>query len=504
VRDSRHFVVATPIDAVEFNDCYRNYTGSAGYLVCNNIYNRVVLNEWYNPVAFPDLATHWEILDGAARYRFHLNQAARWHDGTPVTSHDVAYTHGEAIAKGYEAGRFLSSVARVAEVNRHTVDYWLSEPNAGFLTQLGNFIFTHVLPAHLYEGTDWATNPHNLKPIGSGPFRFVEWAPGERIELEAVKDHWGARPEIDRITIRVVPDRDECVAMVCRGEADCVPQDTLTYDRLDLVRGSEAVVRLDRKPGPGMALLDFNHAKAPWDDQRVRRAVAAAVDRSKFGPLADPGVAEPWDHYWIKSVPWAFNAEAKAPGHDPVLANRLLDEAGLARSPDGTRMTTTVFFMQMFYSHRVLAREVCAALARVGIAAQAVGLSSVEWKSVIGGADADFDLFIVGGGMSPDPEVTANKYTSGGGPANLGRHRNRVVDQLYQAGRTTLSKAERGEIYRRLQDVWAHDVEWVPLFWYGTYYPYSKRFFGWSDQLDHSVPWWHWGRVRPVEPSFYD
>src|SRR5690625_7706560 len=77
------FVIATPHDAVEFNDVYRNTTGSAGYLACNNIYNRVVLNEWNEINAFPDLATHWECLDGARRWRFHLNQAARWHDGTP-------------------------------------------------------------------------------------------------------------------------------------------------------------------------------------------------------------------------------------------------------------------------------------------------------------------------------------------------------------------------------------------------------------------------------------
>ncbi|MDR1512671.1 MAG: ABC transporter substrate-binding protein [Propionibacteriaceae bacterium] len=502
--DTRHFVVATPIDAVEFNDCFRNYTGSAGYLVCNNIYNRVVLNEWYNPTVFPDLATHWETLDGATRFRFHLNQAARWHDGAPVTSHDVAHSHGEAIAQGYEAGRFLGSVAEIREVNRHTVDYVLKEPNAGFLTQLGNFIFTHILPAHLYEGTDWATNPHNLDPVGSGPFRFVDWIPGDRIELEAVRDHWGPRPEIDRITIRIVPDRDECVAMVCRGEAHCVPQDTLTFDRLSLIEGAEDTVWLDRKPGPGMALLDFNHAKAPWNDVRARRAVGAAVDRSRFGLLADPGAAEPWDHYWIGTVDWAFNPDAKAPAHDVDLATRLLDEVGLVEDAGGVRLRTKVSFMEMFHAHRILAREVCAALKEVGIEAEPTGLSSVDWKNTFGDPDSDFDLFIVGGGMSPDPEVTANKYTSKGGPANLGRHHNQAVDRLYQAGRTTVPRAQRGAIYRELQATWARDVEWVPLFWYGTYYPMSRRFFGWSDQLDFSVPWWHWGRIRPVEPDFYD
>ncbi|WP_243640094.1 ABC transporter substrate-binding protein, partial [Micromonospora sp. MW-13] len=135
------FVVATPHDAVEFNDVYRNVTGSAGYLACNNIYNRVVLNEWYEINPFPDLATHWEQLDGSRRWRFHLNQAARWQDGTPLTAHDVVYTHLHAMKMGYQGAMFLKDVETIVAVDDHTVDYHLHTANAGFLVLLGNFIF---------------------------------------------------------------------------------------------------------------------------------------------------------------------------------------------------------------------------------------------------------------------------------------------------------------------------------------------------------------------------
>ena len=258
------FVVATPHDAVHFNDVHRNYTATAGYLVCNNIYNRMVLTEWYNfSGSYPDLATPWEMLDGARRWRFHLNQAARWQDGVPLTAHDVVYTHLHAKKMGYTGAMFLTDVADIVAVNDHTVDYHLTGPNSGFLVQLGNFIFSHVLPRHLYEGTDWDTNPYNLKPVGSGPFRLVEWAKGEHIILEKVENHWGAQPEIDRLIFKIQPDRDECVKMVVRGEADFFPQDTLTYDRLHLVEGADNVEVMRRK-GPGMALLDFNHGSPLW------------------------------------------------------------------------------------------------------------------------------------------------------------------------------------------------------------------------------------------------
>ncbi|GAA4921554.1 peptide/nickel transport system substrate-binding protein [Stackebrandtia albiflava] len=489
------FVVATPHDAVEFNDVYRNTTGSAGYLACNNIYNRVVLNEWYDINPHADLATHWECLDGARRWRFHLNQAARWQDGTPLTAHDVAYTHRHAKEMGYTGGMFLGDVEEIVEVDRYTVDYRLSAPNSGFLLMLGNFIFAHILPAHLYEGTDWSTNPHNLKPVGSGPFRLVDWVPGDRVVMEAVKDHWGPRPQIDRLILKIVPDRDECVRMVARGEAHIVTQDTLTRDRLSLMDDAVDAEVLTRR-GPGMALLDFNQSRPLWQDARVRRAVAHAIDRSAIEELGDPGVSQAWPHYLLASTEWAFNPDAKAPGHDLARAEELLDEAGLRRDGDGTRAALRLYYMDTFHGHLPLARIVSESLGRLGFDVTFEGLSSVDWARRVR-TDGDFDLIVVGGAMAPDPEITRTKYSSGG-RNNMAGHRNPDVDAAYAAARAATGLAERGEHYKRLQEIWARDTEWVPLFWYGTYYPRSTRFFGWADQLGYSIPWWHWGRIRPV------
>ncbi|MDA4894101.1 ABC transporter substrate-binding protein [Streptomyces sp. MS2A] len=489
------FIVATPHDALEFNDVYRNTTGSAGYLACNNIYNRVVLNEWYEINPFPDLATHWECLDGARRWRFHLNKAARWQDGTPLTAHDVVYTHSHAKEMGYTGAMFLQDVDHIEEVDRHTVDYHLSRPNSGFLVLLGNFIFAHILPAHLYEGTDWSTNPHNLKPVGSGPFRLVDWTPGEHVIMEAVPDHWGPQPAIDRLILKIVPDRDECVRMVARGEAHIVPQDTLTRDRLHLVpEDSEAEIMT--RQGPGMALLDFNHRQERWKDERARRAIAHAVDRSEIDRLGDPGVSQAWDHYLLGSSEWAFNPEAKAPAHDIEAAERLLDEAGLTKDANGSRGDIRLYYMDMFFGHKPLAEIVARQLEAVGFAVTYDGLSSPDWASIVrrGG---EFDLIIVGGSMAPDPEITATKYSSAG-RNNMAGHANADVDAAYEAAREATTLAERGAHYRRLQEVWARDTEWVPLFWYGMYYPRSKHFFGWADQIGFSIPWWHWGRMRRI------
>ena len=487
------FVIATPHDAVEFNDVYRNTTGSAGYLACNNIYNRVVLNEWYESRPFPDLATHWECLDGARRWRFHLNQAARWQDGVPLTAHDVAYTHLHAKKMGYTGAMFMADVAHIEAVNDHTVDYHLRTPNSGFLVLLGNFIFAHVLPRHLYEGTDWATNPHNLEPVGSGPFRLAEWVPGEHVIMEAVKDHWGPQPEVDRLIVKIVPDRDECVRMVARGDAHIVTQDTLTRDRMWLMDNASDAEVLAR-PGPGMALLDFNHSDPLWQNEATRRAIAHAVDRSEIEQIADPGVSQAWDHYLLGSTTWAFNPEAKAPAHDLARARELLSEAGV-----GTDRRLRLFYMDMFHGHKPLAQIVGRQLERLGFDVVVDGLSAQDWAKTVR-EERDFDLIVQGGSMSPDPEITRTKYTTEG-KNNVSGHQNSDVDEAYEAARRAIAQDERGHHYKRLQSIWARDTQWVPLFWYGTYYPRSTKFFGWADQLGYSIPWWHWGRIRPVEPG---
>lgn len=228
-----------PAPAVEFNEVYRNFVGSAGYFVANNIYSRLVVFDTGSPAAYPDLAEHWEMAPDARTLRFQLNRHARWHDGEPVTAEDVAYTHLTALAHGYHAASFLHDVQDIEVLGPHELRYVLRRPNAGFLAQLGNLVFAHILPKHLYEGTDWATNPYNQQPVGSGPFRFVEHVPGERVVLEAWDGYWGPRPQIDRVILDIEPDLDEAVRKVADGRAHYMVQDVLTFPRLHLAEGAQ-------------------------------------------------------------------------------------------------------------------------------------------------------------------------------------------------------------------------------------------------------------------------
>src|SRR5690606_2710672 len=139
-------------DAESFNEVWRNFTGAGGYFAANNIYSRlVVLDVFDTGEIHPDLAQSWDILEDGGRYVFHLNPAARWHDGVPVTAHDVVYTYSEVLKHGYHGLSWLQDIDTITAIGDHTVDCRLKSPNAAFLAQLGSFVFTHIIAKHLYE-----------------------------------------------------------------------------------------------------------------------------------------------------------------------------------------------------------------------------------------------------------------------------------------------------------------------------------------------------------------
>lgn len=489
-----HLVVALPFDAQAFNEVWRNFTGAGGYFAANNIYSRlVVLDVFESGEISPDLAASWDILDDGGRYIFHLNRAATWHDGVPVTAHDVAYTYGEVLAHGYHGLSWLQDIREIRALDDHTVECVLKSPNAAFLAQLGAFVFTHILPKHLYEGTDWATNPHNLNPVGSGPFKFAEWVPGERIELVANESYWGEGPYIERITYRIVPDREEGFALLERGEVHFCVQD-VPCQEIDVWKAKPGVDVMFH-PGNAIAFMAFNWTRPLWQDHRVREAFARAIDRAPIGAGVCPLARTP-RHYYLEQVGWAFNPDASAPGYDPAEAEHLLDAAGWARGADGVRLRVGLAYRSLYAHYGVAARIMAEQLARIGVVATVESVDPVGWKARFQDA-ADFDLILDSGDIGPDPQLMASFLTSDG-PRNSMRYHNAAVDRAFREGRATIDRTARGEHYRALQATLAADIARVPFMQHGEHLPFRSEFTGWSwsDGVRGTVPFWYHGKVR--------
>jgi len=491
-----HLVVGIQFDAQAFNDAWKYYTGHGGYFVSNNIYSRlVVLDVFERGDIQPDLAERWETPDNGQTWLFHLNRAARWHDGVPVTAHDVAYTYTTVLEHGYSGITFLQDVVSARAIDDHTVEIRLESPNAAFLAQLGQFVLTHIVPKHLYEGTDWNENPHNLNPIGSGPFKFSEWVKGKRIELVANTEYWREGPYVERITYRVIPDVEDAIAAVEAGEVHFVTRDVpcSRITEVQQIPGADVIVL----PGHSMGFVAFNWSKPEFQDRRVREAIARVIDRAPIAASICPVATTPV-HYYLEAVDWAFNAEATAPEYDPVAAERLLDEAGYTRGDDGVRMRLRIGYRLIYPHYGVSARMIAEQLAQIGIEAEVEGADPVMWKEKYQDA-GDFELLIEAGDIGPDPQIMSS-YLSTNSPRNVMRYSNPIVDEAFQLGRATVDLDERAGHYRQLQSALAEDIARVPFLQHGEHLPYRPEFTGWSwsDGVRGTVPFWYHGKVRKV------
>jgi peptide/nickel transport system substrate-binding protein len=489
-------VVAIPFDAESFNEVWRNYTGAGGYFAANNIYSRlVVLDVFDRGDIHPDLADSWESPDNGGTWIFHLNKDAKWHDGVPVTAEDVAYTYAEVLRNGYHGLSWLQDIQTVRAVDARTVECRLKSPNAAFLAQLGAFVFTHILPKHLYEGTDWATNPYNLNPVGSGPFKFAEWVKGERIELIANTDYFREGPYLERITYVITPSQEEGFRKIESGEAHFFVQD-VPCDRVEEFRAKPGVGVMFH-PGNSIAFVSFNWRKPVFQDHRVREAIARAIDRQPIADGVCPLAGTP-AHYYLERVDWAFNPDAKAEDYDPVEAERLLDEAGLKRGSDGVRLRVGLAYRSL-YSHYGVAGEIIAdQLRQVGIEATVEAVDPVGWKERFQ-EQGDFDLLLDSGDIGPDPQLMSS-FLASDGPRNTMRYRNDAVDNAFRDGRASVDRAVRGQHYRDLQTALAADIARVPFMQHGEHLPYRVEFTGWSwsDGVRGTVPFWYHGKVRKV------
>ncbi|MDQ3396822.1 MAG: ABC transporter substrate-binding protein, partial [Deinococcota bacterium] len=276
------------------------------------------------------LATSWEFVD-PTRLRFTLREGVTFHDGTPFNAEAVKFTWDRAFNSD-PPGRWKSlagPVEGIEIVDEYTVDLVALQPY-GPLLLTATMPYTGIVSPAAVEryGEDFGRNP-----VGTGPFKFVEWRTNDRITLEANEDYWRGRPELDRVIFRTVPEEGARMLSLRTGEADMVllpsPSElsALEADPNFIVEGA---------PGVGIFYLAFNLDRPIVSDVRVRHAIAHAIDRELIveaileggGVLATSVIGEPVfghkDMGLLERYPY-----------DPERAIELLQEAGYTLGGDG-------------------------------------------------------------------------------------------------------------------------------------------------------------------------
>ena len=407
----------------------------------------------------PRLATSWSGGADGRTVTFKLRRGVKWHDGRDFSSADVAFSALEVWRKLQNLGRVVFKDLEAVETpDAETAIFRFSRPTPFQLIRNALPALTSVLPRHVYEGTDINANPANARPIGTGPFRFVEHRPGEYYRLERNPGYWESdRPLLDAIVHRVLPDG---AAVAAALEANQIQLCAFSKVPLtDLARiGAVPGIQVIAQGYEGITYqltVEINHRRRELADPRVRRAIAHAIDRRFVVDTIFLGYATAS----TGPIP-KFDAQFHAPDtpqtpFDVARANALLDEAGYPRAANGVRFQLRLLPAPWFEQTRQMGDYLRQALRAVGIDAQIVANDSAAHQRAVYTAHA-FDLAIGSPVYRNDPAISTTILYQGGLPAgvpfsNQYGYASPEMDALIARAAGAVDATERSALYRDFQ-----------------------------------------------------
>ncbi len=448
-----------------------------------NIYNMLVKSDSdLNPR--PDLAESWKISEDGLTYTFHLVKNATWHDGVPFTSADVKFTFTEVMNKHHPRGAVvLKAVESVETPDPYTVVFKLRHPYDPLLKFMGNEAF--VIAKHLYENTDILKNPYNLKPVGTGPFVFKEWKRGSHIILERNPSYFKpGKPYLDKIIVRIVPDPSSRMIAFEAKEIDYLYYVMLPSSEVSRFKNRPGFVVSSKghEDGPSIMMINFNLRKPPFNNLKVRQAIAHAIDKEYIEEKADYGLGKPAIGPIASVMRWAFNPNVKLFEFNPKKAEQLLDEAGYPKGADGIRFKTSIIADRGTFLYAKAAEIIRDYLGKIGIP---VELKLLDRSSMIDATYIrwDFDMQVHGLGTGPDPAIAvARTYVSTNikpvAFANASGYSNKEVDELFALAEKAPAVKKRAEYYHKVQEIIVRDLPYLWLSEYGLNSAWRDEFKG--------------------------
>ena len=416
----------------------------------------------------PELAERWEQPDPLT-YRFLLRRGVRFHDGRELTAEDVRYTFASildpATASPHRA--IYDMIDRITVRGPYEIEFHLTAPHAPFLVNM----VRGIVPAHLAQA---AGRDFGRRPVGSGPFRLMRWAPDERVELAAFADYYAGAPKIPGIIIKIVPDETIRLLEAQKGNLDLV-QNALPIETLPLLE-ADGRFRVLEAPSTTYTYLGLNLRDARLADRRVRQALAHAIDRPTIIRELLRGRATEATGL-LAPGHWAYEPAVARYPYDPGRARALLDAAGLA-DPDGDGpkfRTSFSFKTSQNEQARRIAEVMQQQLAGVGVE---MTIRSYEWGTFYADIKSgNFELYTLSWVGIVEPDIYYEVFHSASMPpagSNRGGYRNPAVDRLAERGRLTADPIERRGIYAELQRIVAEDLPYVSL-WYPNNVVMLKR-----------------------------
>jgi peptide/nickel transport system substrate-binding protein len=471
-QSSSELVVAFPTDPQTLDP--RTTSSSQAVSMLGHVYDQLVTTDEQGRLQ-PGLAERWELL-GPQTIRFHLRRGVKFHNGEPFDAAAVKYSLESTVNPDFKSVQrfFLSAIDRVDVRDPYTADLVLKSPAARTVLRTLTYFGYMVPPALARSSGDRLTTA-----VGTGPYRFVEYRPGERLVVEQNRDYWGKAPGMPRIVFRVIAEPGTRVAAVERGEVDIAY--AFPIDQAARFRDHASVSILSR-PTIRVAIVNFRVDRKPVDDVRVRQAVAMALNRSEINAKLLGGLGRVANTILGPEV-FGYAAGVSTPAYDPERAKRLLAEAGVAGATIRLGLSNG-----RFVNDRQIGEVVQATLEELGLRTEVEApeygallreansptgkYDVIVWSWATNTLDADFTM------TGAFHDKLAGAYT---------QYRNREVSELIDQARATIDDRQAMDLYRRVQEILLRDLPWVPLVFVPDVIGMNKRVQNFHLRADETV-----------------
>ena len=430
----------------------------------------------------PALATAWRAT-GPLTWEFDLRRGVRWHDGVEFTSDDVLFSYARAPhVPGSVASfaGFLHTVERVEAMGPYGVRITTTAPNPNLPLNLAS---VHIVSRHVGEHASSEDYNTGRALVGTGPYRFVSYTPGARVEMRRNEDYWGQLPSWEGVDYRYVANPASRTAALLSGDVDVIDKVSVAdVAKLKAEAKQGGAMRVYAYPGLRVLLLQPGFgagpnryvtgpdgaalAVNPMADVRVRRALNMAINRPALADRLLQGTATAADQ-WMPAKTFGFNPAVHSPGFDPEGARRLLAEAGY---PAGFRLVMHIP-ADRYVAGSETAQAVAQMWSRIGVRTSIETLTWTVYSSQVTRGEFAMTMIAWGNGTGEAGYGLLNILATqdaakGQGVSNWGHYSNPAVDHdLDEATAAFDERAREGFLQdaARLVDA---DVGIFPLFHY--------------------------------------
>lgn len=442
-------------------------TDNLAIWIIEELYDTLTVPTQDGKTVKPSLATSWKQSKDKLSWTFHLRKDAKFTDGKPVTSADVAFSIKQNQKASSPFAFIDTIVTKMDTPDANTIVFHTKKPWAPLPADMALYA-NSVVPKD-YAGM--SQDEFAKKPVGSGPFKFVSWTKGSSLKIAKNPGYWkqGA-PKLDSVTFTDVPDSNTRATQLTSGQIQI--NEYPPYSSIASLQ-KQSNVKVSTFPSSEVDYLGMNTTHKPFGDVNVRKAISHAVDQNAMLKAVQYGHGQIAGAY-LSPVTWAHNGTIQPPKYDIAMAKSFMAKSSV---PNG--FSTTLLIPSGSEDDKSKAQLVQSSLGKIGIKVQIKTLDpSAQYSAKqAGNYDMAFGLYTTDI-VDPDEIARFAGTQTGGAHAVYTWFKSPQMDKLAATASGETEQSKRKAAYDQMQQIVAEQVPFIPLFYVPGVYSYSSKVHG--------------------------